>query len=75
MESCKRISMGNTEVQQTGNKECPNIFFWNATVLELVELILRPPKGGPPSLPEHGDAVSILVAFYFISSECIFFSH
>lgn len=64
MESCKRISMGNTEVQQTGNKECPNTFFWNATVLELVELILRPPKGGPPSLPEHGDAVLSALNLY-----------
>jgi len=28
-----------------------------------VEFVLRPPQGGPPSLPEHGDAVFILVAF------------
>lgn len=27
-------------------------------VLELVELVLRPPKGGPPDLPEETDAVT-----------------
>lgn len=64
MENRKRISMGNNEAQQTGNKECPNPFFWNASVLELVEFVLRPPQGGPPSLPEHGDAVLSALNLY-----------
>lgn len=34
-------------------KKCP---FWTS-VLELVELVLRPPKGGPPDLPNETDAV------------------
>ncbi|KAJ7966234.1 Aberrant root formation protein 4 [Quillaja saponaria] len=45
----------------------PNILFWTPGVLELVELILRPPQGGPPSLPEHIDAVlSVLNLYRFI---------
>ncbi|KAK6161536.1 hypothetical protein DH2020_004917 [Rehmannia glutinosa] len=41
--------------------------FWNPSVLELVEEVLRPPKGGPPSLPEYSDAVlSALNLYRFI---------
>lgn len=57
MERCKRLSAKNDEVQQKESKNCQTLLFWNAGVLELVELVLRPPKGGPPSLPEHGDVV------------------
>ncbi|KAF5461372.1 hypothetical protein F2P56_017477 [Juglans regia] len=63
-ESCKRISKINDEVQQTENKECWSPLLWNANVLELVELVLRPPKGGPPPLPEHGDAVLSALNLY-----------
>ncbi|XP_030506499.2 aberrant root formation protein 4 [Cannabis sativa] len=38
--------------------------FWSASVLELVEFVLRPPRGGPPPLPEHGDAVLSALNFY-----------
>lgn len=64
MENRKRLSMRNDEVQQTENKECPKMWFWNATVLELVELVLRPPKGGPPSLTESSDAVQSALNLY-----------
>ncbi|RDY03644.1 Aberrant root formation protein 4, partial [Mucuna pruriens] len=41
--------------------------FWNPNVLELVRLVLRPPRGGPPSLPEQSDAVlSALNLYRFI---------
>ncbi|KAG2691419.1 hypothetical protein I3760_08G008100 [Carya illinoinensis] len=63
-ESSKRISTINDEVQQTENKECWSPLLWNANVLELVELVLRPPKGGPPPLPEHGDAVLSALNLY-----------
>ncbi|KAM1224935.1 hypothetical protein ACFX1X_044194 [Malus domestica] len=33
--------------------------FWTASVLELVELILKPPEGGPPSFPEDTDKICI----------------
>ncbi|XP_062082842.1 aberrant root formation protein 4 [Humulus lupulus] len=46
------------------NKAHPLSPFWSASVLELVELVLRPPKGGPPPLPEHGDAVLSALNFY-----------
>ncbi|RHN76971.1 putative glomulin/ALF4 [Medicago truncatula] len=35
-----------------------DISFWTPSVLELVESILRPPQGGPPSLPEQSDATN-----------------
>ena len=44
-------------VVRTQNNDCHSTAFWNAGTLELVELVLRPPKGGPPSLPDYGDAV------------------
>ena len=31
--------------------------FWNASILNLVEFVLLPPDGGPPSLPEQCDKV------------------
>ncbi|KAH6832192.1 hypothetical protein C2S53_005541 [Perilla frutescens var. hirtella] len=50
----------NIEVSQSTS-------FWNPSVLELVEMVLRPPKGGPPSLPEYSDAVlSALNLYRFI---------
>lgn len=30
---------------------------WASHALELVELILRPPEGGPPCLPDHSEQV------------------
>ncbi|CAL5440081.1 unnamed protein product [Camellia sinensis] len=66
MENCQRISIGN-EVIHAQNNACFSAAFWNAGALELVELILRPPMGGPPSLPEYGDAVlSALNLYRFI---------
>ncbi|THG23518.1 hypothetical protein TEA_004597 [Camellia sinensis var. sinensis] len=66
MENCQRISIGN-EVIHPQNNACFSAAFWNAGALELVELILRPPMGGPPSLPEYGDAVlSALNLYRFI---------
>ncbi|KAJ8533506.1 hypothetical protein K7X08_006830 [Anisodus acutangulus] len=38
--------------------------FWSAGVLELVELVLKPPNGGPPSLPEYSDAVLSALNLY-----------
>ncbi|XP_075520300.1 aberrant root formation protein 4 isoform X2 [Primulina tabacum] len=40
------------------------ISFWSPSVLELVEMVLRPLKGGPPSLPEYSDAVLSALNFY-----------
>ncbi|KAL6528183.1 hypothetical protein OROHE_015133 [Orobanche hederae] len=31
--------------------------FWNPSVLKLVEEVIRPPEGGPPSLYEYSDAL------------------
>ncbi|ERN10396.1 hypothetical protein AMTR_s00026p00146790 [Amborella trichopoda] len=38
--------------------------FCSQDVLELVELVLRPPKGGPPELPEQCDAISSALNLY-----------
>lgn len=63
MENCQRISVGHDEFLQA-EKSCQSSLFWSADVLELVELILRPPKGGPPALPEDGDAVLSALNLY-----------
>lgn len=55
-ENCQRTSLGHDKFLQA-EKSCQSSLFWSADVLELVELILRPPKGGPPALPEDSDAV------------------
>ncbi|CAI9118546.1 OLC1v1020133C1 [Oldenlandia corymbosa var. corymbosa] len=58
--AAKSISNGESE-----SSHC--LCFWTADVLELVEMVLRPPGGGPPPLPEHCDAVlSALNLYRFI---------
>ncbi|XP_061363892.1 aberrant root formation protein 4 isoform X2 [Gastrolobium bilobum] len=51
-------------VAQIDNKAYPDTLFWTPSVLELVELVLRPPQGGPPSLPEQSDAVLSALNLY-----------
>ncbi|XP_054798333.1 aberrant root formation protein 4 isoform X2 [Prosopis cineraria] len=53
-----------TPTEKTEGKARPNTSFWTPSVLELVELVLRPPQGGPPSLPEQGDAVLSALNLY-----------
>ncbi|KAM1177811.1 hypothetical protein ACFX13_017521 [Malus domestica] len=57
-ESCQ--SVGNDEVPQAK----PPTLFWTANVLELVELILKPPEGRPPSFPEDTDKVLSALNLY-----------
>ncbi|XP_071692952.1 aberrant root formation protein 4 [Rutidosis leptorrhynchoides] len=38
--------------------------FWSARVLDLVEFVLKPPNGGPPSLPDSTDAVLSALNLY-----------
>ncbi|KVH96497.1 YAP-binding/Alf4/Glomulin [Cynara cardunculus var. scolymus] len=56
---------GQNGVAEAGN----NIFqhsspFWTVRVLDIVEFVLKPPKGGPPSLPEFTDAVLSALNMY-----------
>jgi glomulin len=53
-------------VQQTNNEAHPYISFWAPNVFELVELVLKPPQGGSPSLPEQRDAVFFLLHEFFV---------
>jgi len=48
------------DAPQIENKAFSDTPFWNPGVIELVELVLRPPQGGPPFLPEQSDAVFFL---------------
>ncbi|KAK2379062.1 aberrant root formation protein [Trifolium repens] len=50
--------------QQINHEAHPDISFWSPSVLELVESVLRPPQGGPPSLPEQSDAVLSALNLY-----------
>ncbi|KAL1533174.1 aberrant root formation protein 4 [Salvia divinorum] len=58
----------NASVDTLPNSEVSHsTSFWNPSVLQLVEMVLRPPEGGPPSLPEDSDAVlSALNLYRFI---------
>ncbi|GAB2233552.1 hypothetical protein Droror1_Dr00002778 [Drosera rotundifolia] len=59
-EICKKGS-----AREAGADPCMS--FWDAGVLELVEFVLRPPSGGPPSFPEQSDAVlSALNVYRFV---------
>ncbi|KAK6912547.1 YAP-binding/ALF4/Glomulin [Dillenia turbinata] len=62
-ESCQRIASSNEPVRNE-NEAPQNSNFWSSSVLELVELVLRPHKGGPPALPEHGDEVLSALNLY-----------
>ncbi|XP_071918222.1 aberrant root formation protein 4-like isoform X1 [Coffea arabica] len=46
-----------SKVSKAESEGSQGTIFWSSSALELVELVLRPPGGGPPSLPEHSDAV------------------
>ncbi|XP_047153808.1 aberrant root formation protein 4 isoform X1 [Vigna umbellata] len=52
------------DAPQIENKAFPDTPFWNPGVIELVELVLRPPQGGPPFLPEQSDAVLSALNLY-----------
>ncbi|OMO90742.1 YAP-binding/Alf4/Glomulin [Corchorus olitorius] len=62
IESTRR--MQTSEVIRTDDKACKNTSFWSTGILELVESVLRPPKGGPPVLPENGDVVLSALNLY-----------
>ncbi|XP_044464381.1 aberrant root formation protein 4 isoform X2 [Mangifera indica] len=62
-ENQQRISIRN-QVLPAENLASANALFWPPVVLELVDLVLRPQKGGPPLLPEHGDAVLSALNLY-----------
>lgn len=47
----------NSEVSQPAS-------FWNPSVLQVVEMVLRPPCGGPPSLPGY--------SFFFIRQKQLY---
>lgn len=64
-ENCQRTGVGrNDEISNGENKACRDTPFWTAGVLELIEFVLRPSKGGPPNLPEHGDSVLAALNLY-----------
>ncbi|XP_031402084.1 aberrant root formation protein 4 isoform X3 [Punica granatum] len=63
------------EMRREANQRAKKGPFWRS-ILELVELVLRPSKGGPPALPEETDAVTSLfphlppsVPLYTVSSK------
>ncbi|XP_027940027.1 aberrant root formation protein 4 isoform X2 [Vigna unguiculata] len=52
------------DAPQIENKAFPDTPFWNPEVIELAELVLRPPQGGPPILPEQSDAMLSALNLY-----------
>lgn len=63
LEYCQRHVPRNETVVQ-GDTELPSSPFWGKDVLELVEFVLKPPNGGPPSLHEQCDAVLSALNLY-----------
>ncbi|KAK9699904.1 hypothetical protein RND81_08G203200 [Saponaria officinalis] len=61
---CVRENLRNDYPKLKEAKICTSNSFWNAGILDLVELVLRPPSGGPPSLPEQSDAVLSALNLY-----------
>lgn len=59
-ENVKRIVSVDTVLDGEVSQSTP---FWNPSVLELVEMVLRPPEGGPPCLPEDSDAVNLSLLY------------
>lgn len=53
-ESCQA---NNDRVESDGFQDHGESPPWTSHVLELLELILRPPQGGPPCLPDHCEQV------------------
>ncbi|XVE71233.1 hypothetical protein DITRI_Ditri10aG0134300 [Diplodiscus trichospermus] len=52
----KESTLRTSKVLEADNKACQNTLFWSTNILELVESVLRPVRGGPPVLQENGDA-------------------
>ncbi|XP_021769411.1 aberrant root formation protein 4-like [Chenopodium quinoa] len=61
---CVRENLRNDYLKLREEKVSSSCTFWNASILELVEFVLRPPNGGPPSLPEQSDAVLSALNLY-----------
>ncbi|KAL4371733.1 hypothetical protein AHAS_Ahas06G0195300 [Arachis hypogaea] len=62
MEVCNSTSV--KESLDSNNETYPDMPFWTPSVLELVESVLRPPRGGPPSCPDASDAVLSALNLY-----------
>ncbi|KMT19008.1 hypothetical protein BVRB_2g031040 [Beta vulgaris subsp. vulgaris] len=61
---CIRENLRNDYLKLREEKVFPSSTFWNASILDLVEFVLKPPNGGPPSLPEQSDAVLSALNLY-----------
>ncbi|XXG58970.1 hypothetical protein AAC387_Pa04g1144 [Persea americana] len=62
-ESQKVIENGG-QTMKSENKVDPSSLFWSVNALGLVEYILKPPKGGPPTLPEQSESVVSALNLY-----------
>lgn len=52
------------KVLEAGNGADVKACFWSADILQFVEMVLRPPNGGPPSLPDSSYAVLSALNLY-----------
>ncbi|KAL8158980.1 hypothetical protein V2J09_000517 [Rumex salicifolius] len=61
---CAREILQKNYRKQTDQETTIACTPWSHGVLDLVELVLRPPSGGPPSLPEQIDAILSALNLY-----------
>lgn len=63
----KKVSGQNEDTKEENKIFESSSPFWTVKVVDCVEFVLKPPKGGPPSLPELTDAIlSALNLYRFI---------
>lgn len=57
LKESQKVTENGGRTMKSENKVDPSSLFWSVNALGLVEYILKPPKGGPPSLPEQSESV------------------
>ncbi|XP_058111378.1 aberrant root formation protein 4 isoform X2 [Magnolia sinica] len=63
-ENHQEVLSRDADMIEVDNKIYPSSPFWSSNVLDLVGFILKPPKGVPPTMPEHSDAVVSALNLY-----------
>lgn len=69
----KKVSGQNRDAKEENKVVQSTLSFWTVSVLDCVEFVLKPPKGGPPSLPEFTDAVTLFPFIPFIQIYKLYF--
>lgn len=64
LKESQKVPENGGQTMKSENKVDPSSLFWSMNALGLVEYILKPPQGGPPSLPEQSESVVSALNLY-----------